>query len=300
MIKSMKAFAAILNHRLDTIAYLVDILDDPIKSKQFQFEYNQKKKNGKTRPIVPSLTLLKEVQKSINERIFSKVTFPHYLTGSIKKRSGVINGKIHAGNKYYLQTDLSSFYSFVTSKMVYDALKQLGFSKDVNRAITRLCTYKGHLGQGPNTSPFLANLVGLVLDKPLLNFCANNNLIYSRYVDDITISSKEDFKVIVPELLNEILMAKFQYNHSKTFYKVNTIETTGVKIGYNGIEKTEKQKQKFQDLTLDIFSHNGLAGYIKYIKKVNRTFLLSDYVESFKELKFQEKIYPRNTKLIAK
>lgn len=46
----------------------------------------------------------------------------------------------------------------------------------------------GHLPQGAPTSPMLANLVCIQLDKELQNIASRENLIFTRYADDIIFS----------------------------------------------------------------------------------------------------------------
>src|SRR5690606_37436644 len=65
-----------------------------------------------------------------------------------------------------------------------------GFSEAVAQCLTKLTTRQGELPQGAITSSFLANLV-FWQDEPILQArFAAQGLVYSRYVDDIAISSK--------------------------------------------------------------------------------------------------------------
>ena len=51
---------------------------------------------------------------------------------------------------------------------------------------------------------------------------------FSMFVDDITISSKHDFKFLVPEILNIIHSSGFKINWKKTHYQTKNPVITGV------------------------------------------------------------------------
>lgn len=51
------------------------------------------------------------------------------------------------------------------------------------------CTYNGYTAQGFPTSPMLANVVMRGFDKAILKHCAENNITYTRYADDLAFSS---------------------------------------------------------------------------------------------------------------
>jgi len=64
-----------------------------------------------------------------------------------------------------------------------------GFSEDVANILTILTTKDGELPQGAITSSYLANLTFWRLEPDIHELLATQDIRYSRYVDDITISS---------------------------------------------------------------------------------------------------------------
>ena len=63
-----------------------------------------------------------------------------------------------------------------------------GASKRVARLLSSLTTFEGHLPQGSPASNAIANLVTLPLALEIHALCSARGLVFSIYVDDITIS----------------------------------------------------------------------------------------------------------------
>ena len=62
-------------------------------------------------------------------------------------------------------------------------------SPDVAHICTKLCTRDFHMPLGLITSPILADCLMAPADRRIGRMCEQDGLVYSRYVDDITISS---------------------------------------------------------------------------------------------------------------
>lgn len=80
----------------------------------------------------------------------------------------------------------------------------------------------GVLPQGASTSPMLSNLVAHNLDVALTNYADQHGLIYTRYADDLTFSSSENFSKnltigdIHRSIIGIIRNNKFRENKKKT------------------------------------------------------------------------------------
>jgi RNA-directed DNA polymerase len=269
IIHKPEKLASLLGYSLVEIENVVnEIKNHPRK---YYYSYVDKKvKNGKIklRPIDPSRHDLRNIQNLIQSKILSTIPMPSHLKGSIKGRNNIDNVKVHRGNKYHFQTDLTNFFGFVTNKMVFQMLRSFGFSPDVAHLLTALTTYKGHLPQGTPTSPTLANLVGLVtFDNTILEICQRLNIKYSRYVDDLWFSANTDFKNVEQQFLEAILNAGFLYSHKKTIGKPGKIEGTGCLRKTNGrLGLTKKQLAKLADPSLKSQSRKGIEAYKKSVE----------------------------------
>jgi len=290
MIKSLRHFEAVIGYKTSQIDNVISNLE------KYYNIFPLQKKSGKIRMITSSESVLRDLHDRLNNRIFSHINLPYFITGSVKERSAVLNAKYHSGKKYHFQTDLVSYFNFISNKFVYATLVELGLSADVASYITKLTTYKGHLPQGAPTSPFLCNIVGLkIFDYDIIEFCKQKNLVYTRYIDDLTFSADHDLKEYIPELLKIIIDKDFLYNHKKTLYKIGSIPVTGVLTTCNGLKETHELIAKIEQ-EIDPDKMKGMVNYAEQIKKVNKGVSLKRYIELYPELSFPEKIIVKHKK----
>jgi len=193
----------------------------------------------KKRYIRPSLSQLKIIQIRIKTRVLEKIELPDNIHGGRKKRSNITNAKKHQGKKYILTTDLQEFYPSIKPSLIYQTFIDLGFNSQFAFYVMRLVTWKGELPQGTPTSAHIANIVFLKIDYLLIEFCRENNITYTRYVDDLTFSSQADFQHLIPNILQTIEDSDFVLSRRKTFYN-NKQTVTGIRIFNNKIDAPER------------------------------------------------------------
>ncbi len=153
------------------------------------------KSDGSVRQTYDPAAPLKDIQRRINRNIFSRVEFPIYLQGGIRDRNNprhcIANAKLHSGATIVINEDITSFFPSITSQQVRDVWQNLfHFPPEIAEALTILTTYQGILPQGAPTSSYLANLVLWRQEPELVTNLAARGICYSRYVDDITLSSR--------------------------------------------------------------------------------------------------------------
>jgi len=201
--------------------------------------YEIPKKNGKgKRPIDQphaDLDLALRILKSIFEsdfRVLHHTAAYAYVTG----RCTVDAARRHQANdsRWYLKTDFSNFFGSTTLEFTMAQFSQIfPFSEVVRyprgkaaleKALS-LCFLNGGLPQGTPISPLLTNAVMIPIDYELSNTLRDyekNRYIYTRYADDITISSRYDFdyrKIVA--LIDRVLEknhAPFRIKPEKTHY----------------------------------------------------------------------------------
>ena len=147
-------------------------------------------KTGSNRQTFDALGPLKNIHRRIQTTFFDKVTFPNYLQGSLKGCDYATNASLHTKKQILICEDVKKFFPSVSAEKVEDVwCSFFGFSPEVAHILATLTTKNGALPQGAITSSYLANLV-FWRDEPLLHAkLAAHGITYSRYVDDMALSS---------------------------------------------------------------------------------------------------------------
>lgn len=134
---------------------------------------------------------LKPAHARIKTALLSHVVFPRYLTGSLKGSDYKVNAELHKNQAVLICEDVKGFFGAVSAERVFDIWRNFfNFPEAVAKVLTSLTVKDGALPQGAIPSSYLANLA-LWRDEPLLQAKMEAaGIIYSRYVDDIAMSSK--------------------------------------------------------------------------------------------------------------
>jgi RNA-directed DNA polymerase len=173
---------------------------------------------------VPEPTLMK-VQRWINERILSAgpaLGYVHPASVAYSKGSSIYTAtKQHCGCRWLIKLDIINFFESISEIPVYKTFLSFGYEPLIAFELARLCTrlgtltksrrrwrwqsnsarylsipaYRfermGHLPQGAPTSPMLANLSVRSLDERIDSLADNFGLVYTRYADDIVLSTND-------------------------------------------------------------------------------------------------------------
>ena len=150
------------------------------------------RRNGRKRRIERPSRTLKYIQRIIHESL-TRVYGPHpAVHGFVAGRSIVTNAKNHLGRRYVLNIDLEDFFPSITRQRIYGRLRAEPylFNSTVANIIASLSTNAyGKLPQGSPASPVIANIIVAEMDADLADLCGSMNCWYTRYADDITIST---------------------------------------------------------------------------------------------------------------
>lgn len=188
---------------ISTVEELAELLGVPTESiKYLAFEarpaaryatFQVAKHSGGHRRIEAPRARLREVQRRLLALLTPEYRPRKVVHGFVPKRGILSNADPHANRALVLNVDLQDFFPSINPGRVRGALmaKPLGLHEDVATLITRLTTVHNRLPQGAPTSPFLANLVCAKLDSELLRLAKAHGLRYTRYADDITLSTRK-------------------------------------------------------------------------------------------------------------
>lgn len=213
----------------------------------------RKKLNGKQqyREIcVPNPNLL-SIQKFICKNILNKIKCHESSVAFSKGSSTYDAALIHCEAKWIIKLDIANFFESINEKNVYELFVNLGFTPLLSFEMARLCTkastpYKGdpkcinaskhnskktykfynktkmgYLPQGAPTSPMISNLVSRKLDVGISKISSEYDLEFTRYADDITLSSTGSFsrtkaKEVISKVYSVFRANGFSPNHTKT------------------------------------------------------------------------------------
>lgn len=208
---------------------------------------------------------LKAIQKNIKKSIFDNISLPEYLKGGVKNECNIKNAVLHKGKKYKFLTDICNFFPSVTEKQVFDVLKELGFSGKVSQLLVDLTMFNNQIPQGNITSSFLANIAFLKVDRQIIEIIKEHDIYYTRFLDDLTFSSPNDFSDLKSQIIQKIYSSGFKINRDKTKYRSKKTEVTGILVGQNNLRPDKKFSQKkFEGL-----EPQQVEGNKNYIKRIN-------------------------------
>lgn len=150
-----------------------------------------RKADGTLRETFDARPKLKKVQRKIQLCFLRPVLFPDYVTGSIKGSDAVKNARQHAGAQTLVSEDVANFFPSTTALLVESIWSDFfRFSPDVSELLSKLTSKDGCLPQGAVTSSYLANLAFWNREPALQQRLAAQGITYTRYVDDVTVSSR--------------------------------------------------------------------------------------------------------------
>lgn len=186
---SVQDVAAALGLDSAKFFYVVQHANDGTYYKNFAIP----KKKGGYRIISAPQRGLGLAQTRLAEILITRAPKKPYVMGYTKDRSFLENAKYHERQKWVLNLDIQDFYPSITFPRVRGLFmsRLFKFNDRVATILARITTYNNELPQGARTSPIIANLLAHNLDKKLIELASRNRLRYTRYADDISLSSSQ-------------------------------------------------------------------------------------------------------------
>jgi len=261
--------------------------------------FHEKKRDGRTREIFAPKFSLKGIQRQILDFLLQSVPLNSHAEGFRKKRSIVTNAKRHIGKKVVIKIDAKDFFPSITFERVLGMFVSLGYPRKVSLMLAKLTTHQGRLPTGAPTSPAISNIISRRLDKRLARLGEKMGFDYSRYADDMTISSNnKDASRMIPFFKEIIREEGFEINEAKMRILRNggRQKITGIVVNqkmnvdrkqikklraviYNCRHKDIKQEMiKWAKMEKNLKNPNGytlrefrssLLGKINFVKSVN-------------------------------
>lgn len=224
-----RELAAILEVAHDKFVYHLRVSDNASSYES----YSVPKRNGGSRNISAPKGGLKMLQAKVGYLVECIVNPHNAAHGFVPKRSIVSNAKSHLRSSFVLNIDLRDFFPTISFQRVRGMLiaPPFGLTPLAATCIARVACHKGQLPMGSPCSPVISNVLCRRLDQHLKELCKSLRCWYTRYADDITISTKAaafptDLAssvlgpvrrvVLSPRLLSVIHSNGFEVQDSKT------------------------------------------------------------------------------------
>ncbi|MCA0419003.1 MAG: retron St85 family RNA-directed DNA polymerase [Proteobacteria bacterium] len=257
------------------------------------------KRSGGFRIIEQPSKEIKAIQRWLIEALFDEFPIHHSATAYIRGKNIRSNAEVHAESNFTLKLDFENFFPSFTERHLIKFLrnypliekKQIN-DRDIN-FISRICLRNGRLTIGAPSSPTITNAMMYQFDTLMSARCAEDNFSYTRYADDVFVSSRSYINVGEIILFVENLLSKYEYaslrlNKDKTaiLSRKGRRSITGCVITpQRGISIGRKLKKSIKHKIYE--SINGrlssleatkLMGYLGFLKDIE-----PNYFESLKK-----------------
>jgi len=281
----------------------------PEHLEHYRYQFLEKQ-DDRIRLIEKPKATLKRLQRKIYQEILTTIDTHPAAHGFCKDRNCHSHALQHVGKHYVLLYDIAECFHSIGWPMVKSVFKRMGYPEAVSIHLTALCTHKvyltpaqlqlfdeaqrdrlkqRHLPQGAPSSPALANAALRQLDVRLTGLAHHLGLDYSRYADDIAMSSNEhrDWRFLEPVIREICLDEGVNLNLKKTRIKKSHQKQRVVGIVVNS--KTNIDRQYFDSLkaTLTNCARHGLESQNRHTHPHFRAHLIGriQYVKSLNEKK---------------
>ena len=206
------------------------------------------------------------------------------------------SAKIHCGKKWILKLDIKDFYGSVPYEYIEQVVKNT--CKRIKNAdknyYLMLTTLNGKLPTGSPTSAHIANACFSPVEKRILAYCNALCVEYSRYMDDMTFSADDKFRLNMVEKFVQKTLTNFGYrlNTRKTKYISDNKQQNvlGLVVNNEEVRLPKSMRRKLRamihsysvcklsgseqiDLKYRTWDENAitrLKGYLAYTKQVDK------------------------------
>jgi len=229
-----------------------------------------KKKNGGTRTIYMPSRRLKYIQRMMLDNVLTEYKVSGCATAYHNGAKLINNATPHLNKKYLLKLDIEDFFPSIEFGRVYKMFCTI-FTKPYAKLYAELCCYDDHLVQGAPTSPAISNIIMRDFDNALEKWCKERNIAYTRYCDDITLSSDEPLNSVYYFVKHLLYKNGFELNRKKTHFVKNTHRqiVTGIVVNEKAQVSRDYRRKLRQDLYYlhkfgaeDVIRKNNLTEFI--------------------------------------
>lgn len=244
----------------------------PFRYKDHEIE----KRNGRGKRLISQPTReVKFLQRLLISKELSTLPIHRCATAYVKGRSTKDHALPHAASRYVLKLDFQNFFPSISARTISHCLaRDKDYSNSELWIIERiLCRQNKEskellLSIGAPSSPHISNYIMWEFDKQLEDFCLKNGAHYSRYADDLAISTNhpgilDKAKGEVKRLIRKTPYLDLAINETKTVNismkrKRSLVGLTLANDGFVSIGRNEKRILRAQLHKVSIGEENSV------------------------------------------
>lgn len=182
--------ATLLDIETKTLIYHLYRVPENAKYKTFEIP----KRLSGTRTISAPITTLKIIQGKLNQVLTCIYKPRNAVHGYRHDRTILSNAEQHTQCTLLLNIDLKDFFPSIHIGRVIGLFKHQPYNCEevVAKTLAQICCFKGSLPQGAPTSPIISNMICVKMDKEIDQLTRKYGYIYTRYADDISLSTLDN------------------------------------------------------------------------------------------------------------
>ncbi|MFS7385174.1 retron St85 family RNA-directed DNA polymerase [Rahnella inusitata] len=223
--------------------------------------YSIPKRNGGERIIANPSWELKVFQRAL-----INILEPHFRIHesavAYKEGFGIKdNATLHSNNPYILKLDFTDFFNSITPELLFMACEwnDCALSTAEERVLTKGLFWnkaKSQSGRlslsvGAPSSPLISNIIMYLFDETFSALCEQRGIIYSRYADDLTFSTKHKNALFtLPDEVRVFLKKNYKnritLNERKTVFtsRAHNRHITGITLTTQGSLSVGRERKR--------------------------------------------------------
>ncbi len=242
-------YIQLLNEISDNLRVHPTQVEKIIKTAPYRYKhYEILKRSGGMRSIHHPSPALKSVQRWLVKNILSNLPVHKSVFSYVENRNIAMNASEHLNSNYFIRLDFSDFFPSISGNIVANLLQKstssgfIDLDQVATRAVVRLVcridpdTRALALTIGAPSSPQISNALLYEFDCVMSDAANEKEAVYTRYSDDIYISSRkmaaidEMESIFRAELKKRLSFLKINEQKVQRLSRKRRITITGVNI----------------------------------------------------------------------
>ena len=180
---------------------------------------------------------------------------------------------IHANNYYLLKLDFQNFFPSIRGEHFLKHLKSHLEISDVDAGLLVKLLFRYDrlskdyvLSIGAPSSPIVSNTIMHEFDRALENYCSDHDIVYSRYADDLALSTSRPKQLneayhFVQQLCMDLRYPSLSLNEEKTVFTSKKFrrQLTGLILTNEGKPSLGREKKRLIRSMAHHYSNGNLA-----------------------------------------